>query len=83
MSLELQRVFGLRREECLKIKPHMADKKTHLELLPSWCKGGRGRLVPIRTEEQHYWLDRSKELALEFGNSLIPREKICSPSLYL
>lgn len=35
MSLELQRVFGLRREESLKIKPFMADKKDKLELLPS------------------------------------------------
>ena len=31
ISLELQRVFGLRREESLKIKPHIADKGDKLE----------------------------------------------------
>jgi site-specific recombinase XerC len=62
ISLELQRVFGLRREEALKIKPYMADKGDKLELLPTWCKGGRGRTVPIRTEEQRYWLDQAYPL---------------------
>lgn len=75
ISLELQRVFGLRREESLKIKPHLADKGEKLELLPSWCKGGRGRIIPIRTEEQHYWLEQAKNIAGKFGNSLIPPEK--------
>lgn len=72
ISLNLQRVFGLRREESLKIKPHVADKSSHLELLPSWCKGGRGRFIPIRTEEQRYWLDRAKEFIGDYGLSLIP-----------
>lgn len=75
ISLQLQRVFGLRREESLKIKPHVADKGSQLALLPTWCKGGRGRFVPIRTEEQRYWLDRAKELANEYGLSLIPLGK--------
>lgn len=72
ISLELQRVFGLRREESLKIKPHLADHGNTLELLSSWCKGGRARSVPIQTAEQRYWLDEAKTLAGEFGNSLIP-----------
>ena len=72
ISLELQRVFGLRREESLKIKPHMADKKDKLELYPTWCKGGRGRTVLIRTEEQRYWLERAKAMAGKFDHSLIP-----------
>lgn len=75
ISLELQRLFGLRREECLKIKPHLADKNDRLELLPSWCKGGRGRMIPIRTEEQRYWLNCAKEVAGKFENSLIPPDK--------
>lgn len=75
ISLELQRVFGLRREEALKIKPHLADKGDRLELLPSWCKGGRGRVIPIRTDEQHYWLNEAKKLAGRFGCSLIPPGK--------
>jgi hypothetical protein len=75
ISLELQRVFGLRREEALKIKPHMADKGDRLELLSSWCKGGRGRVVPIRTAEQRYWLNQATKLAGKFGHSLIPQKK--------
>ncbi|MEO8402593.1 MAG: phage integrase N-terminal domain-containing protein [Gammaproteobacteria bacterium] len=75
VSLQLQRLFGLRREESLKIKPHMADKGDKLELLSSWCKGGRGRSVPIRTDEQRYWLDRAKQIASDFGQSLIPERK--------
>jgi hypothetical protein len=75
VSLELQRVFGLRREESLKIKPHLADKKDCLQLQPSWCKGGRGRIVPIKTDEQRYWLNQAKEIAGKFGNSLIPENK--------
>lgn len=72
ISLELQRIFGLRREESLKIKPHMADRKHELELYPTWCKGGRSRMVPIRTEEQRYWLEQAKKLAGHYGQSLIP-----------
>ena len=62
MSLELQRAFGLRREEGLKIQPGWADRGTKLVLLGSWTKGGRGREIPIRTEEQRKVLDRAKEL---------------------
>jgi site-specific recombinase XerD len=75
VSLELQRAFGLRREESIKIKPHLADKGDKLELFPSWCKGGRGRVIEIKTEEQRNWLDEAKKLAMTFGNSLIPKDK--------
>jgi len=75
ISLELQRVFGLRREESLKIKPHLADKKDRLELLPTWCKGGRSRVIPIRTDEQRYWLEEAKKIVGKFGNSMIPQSK--------
>lgn len=74
VSLELQRVFGLRREESLKIKPHMADHNDELKLISSWCKGGRSRNVPVRTEEQRYWLEEAKKIAGKFGNSLIPSD---------
>lgn len=73
VSLELQRVFGLRREESLKIKPYLADKGHCIALQPSWCKGGRGRFVPIQTEEQRYWLEQAKKLA--GSGSLIPQGK--------
>lgn len=75
MSLELQRLFGLRREESLKIKPHLADKGDYLLLNPSWCKGGRGRVVPIRNDEQRQCLEQAKVIAGKFGNSLIPEDK--------
>jgi site-specific recombinase XerC len=75
ISVELQRLFGLRREESIKIKPYMADKGKKLELLASWCKGGRSRAVPIRTKEQRYWLEQAKKLAGKFNNSLIPEKK--------
>lgn len=75
ISLELQRVFGLRREECLKIKPWQADKGKYLYLQDSWCKGGRSRSVPILTEEQRYWLNKAKTLAEHKDCSLIPPKK--------
>lgn len=74
-SIQLQRVFGLRREESLKIKPFVADHGSKLILSPSWCKGGRGREIPIRTEEQRYWLDQAKALISKPELSLIPENK--------
>lgn len=62
-SLELQRAFGLRREECLKFQPHVADKGDRLVLKASWCKGGREREIPIRTEAQRQALDQAHRLA--------------------
>lgn len=72
ISLELQRHFGLRREESLKIKPWMADQGDKLSLQGSWCKGGRPREIPICTEEQRYWLNQAKQLVSRYDQSLIP-----------
>ena len=73
MSLELQREFGLRREEAIKIRPVLADKGGILWLKPSWTKGGRAREIPIRTEAQREILDKARALAGK--GSLIPAEK--------
>jgi integrase len=73
MSLELQREFGLRREEAIKIRPVLADKGDMLWLKPSWTKGGRAREIPIRTVAQREVLDRARALAGK--GSLIPAEK--------
>ncbi len=73
MSLELQRVFGLRREEAIKIRPVVADKGDVLWLKPSWTKGGRAREIPIRIEAQRAVLDQARSLAGK--GSLIPAEK--------
>ncbi len=59
LGLELQRLFGLRAEECIKFIPTVADRGDSVFLSKSWTKGGIERFIPIQTEEQRYWLDRA------------------------
>ena len=73
VSLELQRAFGLRREEAMKFQPSYADKGDHLRLKASWTKGGKLRMIPIRTEAQREIVDRARDLA-GLG-SLIPSHR--------
>ena len=73
MSLELQRAFGLRREEAMKFQPSYADKGNHIRLKASWTKGGKPRDIPIRTEAQREILNNARVLA-GFG-SLIPSHR--------
>jgi integrase len=73
MSLHLQRAFGLRREEALKVKPFQADRGDRLVLQGSWTKGGRPREIPIRTVAQREILDQAKALAKR--GALIPADK--------
>jgi len=70
MSLELQQAFGLRREESIKFIPVYADQGDHLTLKRSWTKGGKSRVIPIRTQEQREVLNRAHKLAGK--GSLIP-----------
>lgn len=70
MSLELQKAFGLRREEAIKFIPEYADQGNHIRLKATWCKGGRERTIPIRNEEQREVLNRARLLAGR--GSLIP-----------
>ncbi len=70
LSLQLQRYFGLRREEAMKIQPKLADQGDCLYLKASWTKGGRQRTVPISNQRQRELLDEAKQLAK--GGSLIP-----------
>lgn len=73
MSLELQRAFGLRREEAIKFRPSYADRGDHIQLKASWTKGGKERRLPVRNTEQREALDRVWQLA---GNgALIPAER--------
>ena len=72
-SLELQSVFGLRREECLKFQPQFADRGDKLVLKASWCKGGREREIEIRTQEQREAVDQAHRLAGK--GSMIPSER--------
>lgn len=73
MSLELQQAFGLRREEAIKFQPSFADRGGHIVLKPSWTKGGKERVIPIRSAAQRDVLDRARKLA-GLG-SLIPSNR--------
>ncbi len=73
MSVELQQLFGLRREESIKFTPSYADQGGYIRLKGSWTKGGRPRVVPILTQQQRDVLDRVRKLV---GNgALIPPDK--------
>ena len=80
--LLLQRHLGLRRAEAIKLKPHLADKGTHLELQGSWCKGGRPRSIPILTNEARAAVDAAKQFAANKAASLIPADKTYVQQLY-
>lgn len=56
LSLQLQREFGLRREEAIKFRPDYAIREDKLVLMGSWTKGGRPRDIPIRTDSQRQLL---------------------------
>ena len=73
MSLELQQAFGLRREEAIKFIPAYADQGDHLTLKPSWTKGGKPRVISIRTKQQRGVLARAHRLAGK--GSLIPSNR--------
>ncbi|WP_296405422.1 phage integrase N-terminal domain-containing protein [Psychrobacter sp.] len=79
LSNELQKEFGLRREEAMKFMPsyalggyppHAADK---IMIKPSWSKGGRYREIPILNSRQVQLLERVQALAKD--GSLIPVDK--------
>ena len=76
VSLKLQREFGMRREEAMKIQPKWADRGDRLVLRDTWCKGKRQRVLVIRTASQRAVLNEAKALAgtTEQG-SLIPTRK--------
>jgi integrase len=73
MSLRLQRAFGLRRAESIKIRPRDADQGDHIKLKGSWTKGGRERTVPITKGEQRIVLNDARRFA--GAGSLIPAHK--------
>jgi len=73
LSLELQRVFGLRREEAIKFQPGFADKGDHVVLKASWTKGGKERVIPVRNQDQRIVLDAVHQLA--GTGSLIPSDR--------
>lgn len=70
LSLKLQQSFGLRREESIKFIGALADRGESIVLKASWCKGGREREIPIRTQLQRDVLNQVKVFSK--GKSLIP-----------
>jgi len=73
LSIRLQAEFGMRREEAIKFNPGYAIQDDHIRLKSSWTKGGRSRIVPIRTDEQRRLLDEIRALAK--GGALIRPDK--------
>jgi site-specific recombinase XerC len=73
VSLKLQAVFGLRREESIKFRPNYANQGDHIAIQGSWAKGGRDRTIPITTPEQRVVLDEARQLV--GSGSLIPANK--------
>lgn len=77
-SLELQQAFGLRREECLKIKPQQALRQNtsgqyYLDLQKSWTKGGIHRRIMITNDHQLNIIKKAQKIA--GTSSMIPKEK--------
>lgn len=73
LSLQLQREFGLRREESLKFIVSYADKTDKIILKSSWCKGGRAREILVRTDKQRALLNKINNFVGK--GSLIPKDK--------
>lgn len=78
-SIELQKYFGLRREEAMKFSPEYAlggydpYSAPVLRIKPSWAKGGRARDIPIITDAQRDAL--MSALTLAGDGSLIPADR--------
>lgn len=72
-SLQLQRAFGLRREESIKFNCTYAIKSDHIVLKGTWCKGGKQRTVPITNQEQRQALQYAVQVSS--NKSLIPSQK--------
>lgn len=72
-SILLQVAFGLRREEALKFRPHVAMRADHIALQASWTKGSRARIVPVTTAEQRLALQHVATIA-KGRDSLIPAD---------
>ncbi|HAT7823909.1 TPA: integrase [Legionella pneumophila] len=74
LSLEAQYLFGLRREESMKLVISEAWRGDRLILKPSWTKGGIGRAIDITNKEQKEWLEKAIK-QIPHGHSLIPKNK--------
>lgn len=74
LSLGAQALFGLRREESIKLIISEAWQGNSLKIKPSWTKGGIGRTLNITNQAQREWLAKAREQIAE-GQSLIPTSR--------
>jgi len=74
LSLEAQLLFGLRREESMKLIVSEARQGDRLRIKPSWTKGGIGRILEITNDEQRQWLSKAIQ-QIPIGQSLIPPDR--------
>lgn len=74
LSLEAQMLFGLRREESMKLVLSEAWQNNYLKIKPSWSKGGIGRKIKITNSAQLEWLKKARYQVID-GKSLIPKER--------
>lgn len=82
LSLEGQALFGLRREESMKFTLSEAWQDTStITILPSWTKGGVGRVLLITNATQKQWLEKVNRL-VSAGKSLIPQDRTYKQHLH-
>ena len=74
LSLEAQSLFGLRREESMKLILSEAWVGDSLRIKPSWTKGGIGRTLQITNHDQRQWLIKASQ-QVPVGQSLIPKDR--------
>ncbi|MCX7091734.1 MAG: integrase domain-containing protein [Legionellales bacterium] len=74
LSLEAQSLFGLRREESMKLIISEAWIGDSLRIKPSWTKGGIGRTLHITNNDQQQWLIKANQ-QVPSGRSLIPSSR--------
>ena len=75
LSLLLQKEFGLRREESIKIKINQAVVGDELHLQGSWCKNGRPRTIKILSPDQRKIIEKCKAHVGQKNHALIPEDK--------
>jgi hypothetical protein len=73
LSIQAQQLFGLRREESLKLIVSEADQGDFLYLKGSWTKGGIPRKIPILSEKQRIFLNEVHKIVGK-NASLIPKD---------
>lgn len=81
LSLEAQSLFGLRREESMKLIVSEAWIGDSLRIKPSWTKGGIGRTLHITNHDQQQWLIKASQ-QVPSGQSLIPKNKTYKQNLH-